>query len=115
MNYLNRIDLLNSEPYEIIYMMLRSGAENAVPVRNFCNATELSDRLLRLHVERMRDSGIPILSCKNGYYLPADEDELKQYIAKMEKTARSYFKSLRSARKALKEMQTANQMKIPGA
>ena len=100
---------------DTIYSMLGKGAKNAVSVKSLCFRTGSEDRALRKCVERMRELGIPILSCKNGYYLPADEDELTQYIAKMEKTARSYYRSLRSARKALKELQTANQMKIPGA
>ena len=115
MNNPNIEETIKGEPYFDIELFLRTGKQNAIPVSKLCGWLKLEDRALRKCIEQMRAGGIPILSCKDGYYLPADENELKQYIAKMEKTARSYYRSLRSARKALKEMQTRNQMKIPGA
>ena len=107
------VNLLLTEPYSTINSRLRFGADRAVPVKELCNITGLPDRVLRKRIERMRECGMCIISDSNGYYLPATEDELKRFIAKTEKTAKSYFASLRTAKRTLRKIQNEPQLKLP--
>lgn len=102
--------LRTTKPYSIILEKLQHGADTAVPVIRLCVATGLPDRELRKCIETMRDCGICIISDKRGYYLPDTEEELIRFINRTEKTARSYFASLRSAREELRKLQTESQI-----
>ena len=104
--------LLTTEPYSAILSHLRCGSDYAISVKVLCAKTDLTDRVLRKCVENIRESGVCVISDVRGYYLPANEEELVRYIRRTEKTARSYFYSLRSAKKALRKMQTESQMKL---
>lgn len=100
-----------TEPYSVILAKLRHGAKKAIPVKQLCEATGLPDRALRKCVEIMRECGVCIISDANGYYLPASEDELKRFITRTEKTARSYFSSLRTAKRTLRQFR-AEQLEL---
>lgn len=113
MKKLTEAQLRTTEPYSIILSKLRHGAKKAIPVKELCEATGLPDRVLRKNVEIMRECGVCIVSDKNGYYLPATEDELTRFISRTEKTARSYFASLRTAKRTLRKLQTEMQLKLP--
>lgn len=110
---LTKEQLRTTDPYCTILNKLCKGRNCATPVIVLCASTGLSDRVLRKHIETMRASGVCIVSNEKGYYLPENEEDLERYIKRTEKTARSYFYSLRSAKKALREMQTETQMKLP--
>lgn len=99
--------------YSSILRHLQYGSKNAISAKLLCVKTGLTDRVLRKCIEEMRKNGVCILSDVFGYYLPSNEKELERYIKRTEKTARSYFYSLRSAKRALREMQTETQMKLP--
>jgi biotin operon repressor len=71
--------------------------------------TGLNDRTVRKLIENMRNDGACILSDSKGYYFPKSEGDLVTYIKKTEKAARSLFKSLRSAKKMLRDMQHSQQ------
>lgn len=100
-------------PYDLILSRLRSGYYMAVSAKSLCDYTGLNDRAMRKAIEVLRENGVCIVSDAFGYYFPGNEEELERYIKRTEKTARSYFLSLRSAKKALREMQTETQMKLP--
>lgn len=105
--------LRTTEPYCTILNKLWKGVKYAVPVKEMCYDTGLNDRELRKCVETIRESGVCVISDSFGYYLPESEEDLERYIRRTEKTARSYFLSLRSAKNALRVMQTEAQMKLP--
>lgn len=66
------------------------------------SATGLCDRAVRTIIEDLRYDGVCILSDSKGYFLPNTEDEIREFIKRTEKTAMSYFRSLRTAKKALR-------------
>lgn len=98
-------DLLWKEPYHTIMKRLGRGAENAIPRRDLITITNLKDRELRKSVETMRRAGLPIVSCNRGYFIPDNMEELRQFVRREEKRARSTFFTLKAARKALKELE----------
>lgn len=75
--------------------------------------TSLNDRTVRKLIEQMREDGLCILSDAKGYYLPSTEEELEKYIRKTEKTAKSLFRSLESAKRVLREIRNEGQEKMP--
>ena len=57
--------------------LLLHGAENGLHLRDLCRLTGWKERGVRLHIHAERRRGVPILSDNvNGYFLPADEQEL---------------------------------------
>ena len=57
--------------------LLLHGAENGLHLRDLCRLTGWKEREVRLHIHAERRRGVPILSDNvNGYFLPADEQEL---------------------------------------
>ena len=112
MKRMTEAQLRMTHPYNVILPALRYGAKKAIHVKDLCEATGLPDRAVRKHVEIMRESGVCIISDVNGYYLPANEDELKRFISRTEKTARSCFSSLRTAKRTLRQFR-AEQLELP--
>jgi hypothetical protein len=113
MKEITKEELLSMEPYKTIFDAMGKCDLHAIPVKMFCLRTGLSDRALRKHIETMRKSGICIISDECGYYFPSTEEELERYIRRTEKTARSYFASLRTAKRTLRKLQTETQLKLP--
>lgn len=65
-----------------------------------------SERAMRKDIAEYRAAGGIICSTtKGGYYLPGSRMELIQFINQMEKHAASIYKSIRSARKELKQIE----------
>ena len=59
-------------------------------------------------IAREREVGALICSttsCNGGYYIPSNKEELKEYVASMDRRAKSIFKVVKSARAVLKEME----------
>ena len=57
--------------------LLLHGAENGLHLRDLCRLSGWKEREVRLHIHAERRRGVPILSDNvNGYFLPADEQEL---------------------------------------
>ena len=61
-------------------------------------------RLLRKDIARARAEGQIICSSARGYYLPETREEIQEFIRLMEGHARCIFGSLRSARRALRQI-----------
>lgn len=103
-------------PKEIIMTLLAFESQNDhrhIPVSELEEATWRGDRAVRVIIEQMRKEGVCILSDAKGYYLPSTEEELEKYIRKTEKTAKSLFRSLESAKRALREIRNEGQEKLP--
>lgn len=86
--------------------LIKSGSENGVSLAEICRRTGLSPRGVRKSVEALRRSGTVIASGEKGYYYPAEQSELRQYIQRMERTAKSIFFTLKAARAALKDYES---------
>lgn len=63
---------------------LHIGRENALPLVALCQLTGMDGRQVRLTIQRERLKGVPILSDnQSGYYLPADEREVQEFVRSM--------------------------------
>lgn len=86
-----------------ILSLIGEGKENGTSLRALCSLSHLPEREIRHIIEHMRRGGIPVLSGMSGYYFPETSEEIREYIRKEEKRARSIFYTLRGAKKALSE------------
>ena len=91
-------------PYCDILAAIGDGAENARHKSELIRLTGMKDRELRKTIEFLRRQGIVIISGNSGYYFPADEAELSEYVRKEEHRARSVFYTLHHARELLRKM-----------
>ena len=90
----------------MIEELLNKGHENKVTKTNLLSVLGMSERELVKQIHNERKAGALILSTTTdggGYFLPANDAELKAYIKSMENRAANTFVAIRSARAALKE------------
>lgn len=93
---------MSGKKYVVDY--LGKGRENAIPARQLADLMGIrSTRYLRLLIETERRNGAVILSSMsdlhNGYYLPANQDEVDRYIAQQSKRVKTTMDSLKSAKR----------------
>lgn len=97
----------------MIVEILKKGKQNAVPSKVLAKKVGCgSVRDLRAIVAQERQQGAVILSTSRnggGYYLPADAEEVREFIRTLDARARHTFLALRSARKYLKELEIDNE------
>lgn len=91
-----------TEPYSNILSAIGEGQKNAVHLSELIRISGMTDRVLRKTIEYLRRQGIAILSSQNGYYFPADEKELQEFVKREERRAKSVFYTLKVARQLLK-------------
>ena len=88
---------------------LEPGLENRITGRELQAATGLSETVLRKRIHDERMSGALILSSsengRNGYFLPANLNELKAFDRFLEGTAASYEELRPTFRKAIAELE----------
>lgn len=94
-----------SEPFCTILNCISSGKDHAVHKDKIIQRTGIPDRALRKCIETLRRNNIVICADTNGFYFPETEQELEKYVRKCERTARSTFYTLRTAKMKLKGMQ----------
>ena len=96
----------------MITELLLTGRENALTGRELATILDCNIRVISQQVERERRQGQPICaSCDSehpGYYLAADEDELKHYCDRLYRRGGELFKTRRALIKALQELQAKN-------
>lgn len=83
--------------------LLPRGANNAVPMTDLARVSGLSERGVRKSIEHMRRNGSVICSNDNGYYLPDNQLELRDYVNRMTKRAQTTFLCLQGARALLRK------------
>lgn len=93
--------------------ILPKGKQNAMSTADLVALMNFKDiRSLRADIARSRAEGqIICSSTKGGYYLPATREELKEFTRSMENRAKEIFIALKSARKALREIEGQMEMK----
>ncbi len=87
---------------------LPTGKQNAVPSKELADLLGFDTvRELQKAIERERQAGAVILStCTDGggYFLPADESEIKEFIRTLSNRAKHTRRSMESAQDALDKM-----------
>lgn len=85
--------------------ILPEGKENAITSKDLAFLMGFDNtRSLRADISKSREAGQVILSsATGGYYLPANDAEIEEFVAVTRAKAVNTFKALRSAVKALKE------------
>lgn len=85
--------------------ILPVGKANAISTNELAVLMGFSDsRGLQADIAKARDNGQVILSSTSGgYYLPANDDEVREFIGALQARAIGTFKAIKSARKYLKE------------
>ena len=82
------------ELQELILSFLRSGAENAVTLRDIRNQTGLDGRAVRLAIREMRLRGVPVVSdCCHGYWLSDVPAEIRRCAYSLRHRARETAKA----------------------
>ncbi len=80
---------------------LGRGAENALTLRDLQALTGADGRTIRLEIEQARRAGVPILSnCRDGYFLPAGEDEKALFVRQMRRRAGEILRTAAAVEKA---------------
>ena len=87
--------------------IIPTGRQNAVSVKSLMISTGWTERAVRAAVSRERISGALILSNRQngGYYLPANRNELREFLRSNEAQVFSTLKMLRAAREQLKVLE----------
>ena len=87
---------------------LPTGKQNAVPSKELADLLGFDTvRELQKSIERERQAGAVILStCTDGggYFLPANESEIREFIRTLSNRAKNTRRSMESAQDALNEM-----------
>lgn len=84
------------------------GVENARTLNEMIVCSGESDRTTRFMIEGLRRAGIIICSDENGYFKPANIDELRRYVRKEHARARSIFMTTKPASDLLKKIEKEN-------
>lgn len=81
---------------------LLTGRKNAISSEELCYVTNLPERAVQKEVLEARLHGDLIISDESGYYLPANESEIREYairrkayIATARKALKPFLKALR--------------------
>lgn len=74
---------------------LSAGQDNAISLSDLAAAVNIPERSLQQEILRARLNGDLIISSERGYFLPADEDELRDYVIKRRAYIRTASKALR--------------------
>ena len=90
--------------------LIPTGKENAVSVSELCNITGMTTRAVRATVSRIRREQHKII-CSNsdssngrtGFYFPANDTEIEEYVRNERHKLRTYHAAVRPAEKYLKE------------
>lgn len=93
----------------LIVEALRSGKENAISAQELCTYLKFDNvRELQREIARERKAGAVILStCQEGggYFLPGNNQEVKQFISTLENRAKNTFAALHSAKGLLRQQE----------
>ncbi|MEY8356970.1 hypothetical protein AALB39_27000 [Lachnospiraceae bacterium 54-53] len=93
----------------LVMESLQAGKENAISAQELCTYLKFDNvRELQKEIARERKAGAVILStCQEGggYFLPGNDQEVKQFIKTLENRARNTFAALHSAKGLLRQQE----------
>lgn len=81
------------------------GKENAIPVSQLSVKLGFSNRIIHEIIFQARLEGQHICSNNKGYFYPANNDELIEFVNGMTKRAKHQFMAIKEMRKAVKAIQ----------
>ena len=91
---------------------LQVGSENAISAQDLCTYLGLNSvRELQHEIARERKAGAVILSTSQdggGYFLPGNDQEVRQFIRTLENRANNTYEALCSARRYLQRQEGSN-------
>ena len=91
----------------MIHEILQTGRENAIKAARIASTLNLPVKEISARVKRERRAGQPICSCQDGYYLAANNDEIKDICGRLRHRAGEIFKT----RQALLKLLPAEEIK----
>lgn len=86
------------------------GRDNAVTRQRLCDITGLNDREVRRQISELRakddDSNLVIVSVSNGrgYFRSDNPDDIRHFIAEMQKRNRMVYQAIKIAKRTLKRI-----------
>lgn len=79
-----------------------TGRENAISLADLSHVTELPERAVRKEILQARLEGNLIISSDEGYFMPSDEDDIREYAIRRKAYIVTANKALNPFLKALK-------------
>ena len=90
------------ELQELILSFLRSGAENAMPLRDLRNTTGIDGRTIRRAIREARLRGVPVVSDdENGYWISENPAEIRRFVHSMRNRAKEIAAVAEAVEKAV--------------
>ncbi len=80
---------------------LAAGQDQAISLSDLSAVLNLPERSVKQEILKARLSGDLILSSERGYFLPADHDEIREYVIKRKAYIKTAGAALRPFLKAL--------------
>ena len=83
-----------SKYYPEVYQLLHKGHENAVPLKELIRITGKTGSYIRLEIEKMVESGIPIVNWEDGkgYFIPETPEDVRIARRKIYSRAKKLMK-----------------------
>ena len=85
----------------MIHEILKTGKGNALTAARIAKALNLPMKEISKRVKDERRAGQPICSCQNGYYLAANDDEIRDICGRLRHRAGEIFATRRALLKHL--------------
>lgn len=83
---------------------LSTGEDNAITARELSRLLKMSLRDVTVTVNALRKSGEIICSSGEGFYLPADDTDVKNFVRNMESRIADMRRATKSAKEHLKKV-----------
>ena len=87
--------------FSVLVGLLPKGKENAIHQKDLADLLNVKPHIVKYYVHKARREGYEICSGKNGYYLPVNDDERREFYNMMKKSALSHFVSAKPVKHTL--------------
>ena len=84
------------------------GENNAITTRELAHLFDVHPRIVTATVARLRKMGVVLCSSGAGYFVPADDEELRHFVRQMHSRLREIKLATVSAEKALARREAEN-------
>lgn len=88
-----------------LYQHIHVGKENAIPVSQLSAKIGYNNRIVHEIIFQARLAGQHICSNNKGYFYPANDEELIEFVKGTDKRARHLFLSVKKMKEAVKAKQ----------
>lgn len=79
-----------------------TGKENAVKCAELAKIFNCGERDITSSINALRNDGVIVCSCSDGYYRPRDDEDIKSFVRQMQSRAREIQKAVKPAEEYLK-------------